>query len=115
MWGPSETAVAREHHRLTAAEPSTGSHELLDTAGVRFRSIDYYAIMTVVGKDVPPEEGMRVLITEEGRAWDINKAKRGDSSQGRLGSIVELREGGQVCGKVSCCLLVRSELARRVN
>lgn len=64
--------------------------------------------MAVVGKDVPPEEGMRVLITEEGRAWDINKAKRGDSSQGRLGSIVELREGGQVC-RQSDLLLAREE------
>lgn len=58
--------------------------------------------MAVVGKDVTAEEGMRVVITEEGRAWDINKAKRGDSSQGGSGSIIELREGGQV--SCWCCM-----------
>ena len=54
------------------------------------------ATVVVVGRDVAPACGMRVVITEEGRAWDINKAKRGDSSQGGSGSIVELREDGQV-------------------
>jgi len=53
-------------------------------------------VMSVVGKDVLPSEGLRVVITEDGRNWDINKMKRGDSSGGGAGSIVEAREGGKV-------------------
>ena len=66
---------------------------------------------TVVGRDVAPVCGMRVVITEEGRAWDINKAKRGDSSQGGSGSIVELREDGQVSSLGSCPQRQQRELA----
>lgn len=31
--------------------------------------------MFVVGKDVAAEEGLRVVITDDGKHWDINKAK----------------------------------------
>ena len=50
--------------------------------------------MFVVGKDVAAEEGLRVVITDDGKHWDINKAKRGDTSQGGSGTIVEVRQHG---------------------
>jgi hypothetical protein len=56
--------------------------------------------MSTVGRDVEAEEGLRVVITEEGRNWDINKAKRGDSSQGGAGTIFECRDSGKV---LFCC------------
>ena len=31
--------------------------------------------MFVVGKDVAAEEGLRVVITDDGKHWDMNKAK----------------------------------------
>jgi hypothetical protein len=50
----------------------------------------------LVGKDVEAAEGLRVIITEEGKNWDITKAKRGDSSHGAAGCVVEVRDGGKV-------------------
>ena len=41
--------------------------------------------MFVVGKVVVEEEGLRVVITDDGKHWDINKANHGDSSQGGSG------------------------------
>jgi hypothetical protein len=52
--------------------------------------------MAAVGADAAAVEGMRVVATEAGRSWDMNKGKRGDPSGGASGSIVEVREGGKV-------------------
>ncbi|MGB1600759.1 MAG: hypothetical protein ACPIOQ_48925, partial [Promethearchaeia archaeon] len=67
-------------------------------SSVRGGHIAERGAMSLVGKDVPAEEGLRVVITEEGRHFDINK--RGDLSQGGAGVVVEVREIGNGQGKL---------------
>eukprot|EP00961_Rhodomonas_salina_P006853 92887-Rhodomonas_salina.1 len=51
----------------------------------------------LVGKDITSRAGLRVNVTEQGRIWEVEKAKRGDTSQGSTGTIVEIREQGGIC------------------
>lgn len=48
----------------------------------------------LVGKHVPAEVGLKVLVTETGRKMDVEKLKRGDCSQGGQGTIVEVPAEG---------------------
>ena len=43
------------------------------------------------------EEGMRVVVTDPGRIWEVEKAGRGDPSQGGQGTVLEVREEGKLC------------------
>jgi len=58
--------------------------------------------MAAVGSDAAAVEGLRVVATEAGKSWDMNKGKRGDPSGGASGSIVEVREGGKVRCLLAC-------------
>ena len=49
-----------------------------------------------MGQDAAATEGMRVVATEEGRSWDLTKAKRGDRSGGKAGTVVQVLEDGKV-------------------
>lgn len=51
----------------------------------------------LVGQTAEGEDGMRVVVTESGRTWEIEKAGRGDCSQGGQGTVVEIREEGKLC------------------
>ncbi len=77
---------------------------------------------TIVGRDAMAAEGIRVVVTEEGRSWDMNKGKRGDPSGGASGSVVEVREGGKVrCvlararGRLPCAPRIALTLVSRLD